>query len=103
ELNKYKAHTSTLEVLSLDECNVLESELKLSLAAVTKRKEYIINHELQNQTEQRLCVVCVERDKSVVLLPCRHMCLCEVCSNYSTMVACPLCRKSIVHRISVFS
>jgi RING finger protein 26 len=50
-----------------------------------------------------MCVVCQENEKSVVLLPCRHLCLCAVCAEHDLLTMCPLCREAIVHKISVFS
>lgn len=51
-----------------------------------------------------LCVICQDRRKSVVLLPCRHLCLCRICSTdlkkYHTI--CPLCRKSFREAIQVY-
>ena len=61
------------------------------------------------------CSVCMENEKTVVLLPCRHMCVCEACAGVSTTSSasassptpyilknCPLCRAVIEHRLSVF-
>ncbi|KAJ1403709.1 hypothetical protein B484DRAFT_338341 [Ochromonadaceae sp. CCMP2298] len=50
-----------------------------------------------------MCVICCEKEKSVVLLPCRHLCLCDTCSTHDQLVICPLCREPIVHKISVFA
>ncbi|KAH9534236.1 hypothetical protein CY35_18G097200 [Sphagnum magellanicum] len=45
------------------------------------------NRELR---EQRTCRVCRCNDVSILLLPCRHLCLCKECE--SRLDACPLCR-----------
>ena len=50
----------------------------------------------------RLCIICQDREKSVVLMPCRHMCLCAECSNHSTINSCPKCRTVIARKICVF-
>lgn len=63
----------------------------------------LIRNKIENQKEQRMCVVCQEHEKSVVLLPCRHLCLCADCSTHDLLTMCPLCREKIVHKISVFS
>lgn len=42
-------------------------------------------------------------EKSVVLFPCRHMCVCEDCAGHDDLDTCPLCRRVIVQRVSVFS
>ncbi|XP_017154136.1 mitochondrial ubiquitin ligase activator of NFKB 1 [Drosophila miranda] len=46
------------------------------------------------------CVVCMERRTNIVILPCRHLCLCAECSvqlqRYMDMRdRCPICRESI--------
>lgn len=43
------------------------------------------------------CVVCLEREKATVFLPCRHRCCCGPCGGLLT--ACPLCRVPIRDRI----
>eukprot|EP00997_Jenningsia_sp_PLL12_P009077 NODE_596_length_1572_cov_65.801707_g491_i0.p1 GENE.NODE_596_length_1572_cov_65.801707_g491_i0~~NODE_596_length_1572_cov_65.801707_g491_i0.p1 ORF type:complete len:284 (+),score=33.92 NODE_596_length_1572_cov_65.801707_g491_i0:569-1420(+) len=45
------------------------------------------------------CVVCDMRCRSVVLIPCKCMCLCEQCS--STTDSCPSCRATIEKRLHV--
>ncbi|CAH8381522.1 unnamed protein product [Eruca vesicaria subsp. sativa] len=37
-----------------------------------------------------MCRSCGEREASVLLLPCRHMCLCTVCG--SSLNTCPVCK-----------
>eukprot|EP01036_Dinobryon_divergens_P028935 gene28935-37957_t len=51
------------------------------------------------------CVICQDFEKSVVLLPCRHLCLCANCGNevlISKLSRCPLCRTKISRTLSVF-
>jgi hypothetical protein len=43
--------------------------------------------------KDRTCVVCLEREREVVLHPCRHYCLCIECSN--SLSKCPICRRRI--------
>ena len=45
----------------------------------------------------RTCVVCLEREREVVLDPCRHYCLCKQCSN--SLTKCPICRKQIQKKV----
>ena len=60
-----------------------------------------------NQTGENLgpCVICQDNEKSVILMPCRHLCICEICCrelhrNYD--MKCPLCRKNIREYITAF-
>ncbi|XP_074583614.1 BOI-related E3 ubiquitin-protein ligase 1-like [Curcuma longa] len=42
---------------------------------------------------ERACRLCGRREAAVVLLPCRHLCLCEACDSGQTPVeSCPVCR-----------
>ncbi|XP_022228859.2 uncharacterized protein LOC111078471 [Drosophila obscura] len=53
------------------------------------------------------CVVCMERRTNIVILPCRHLCLCAECSvqmqRYMDLgAACPICRESIDAYLRVY-
>ncbi|XP_001356866.3 uncharacterized protein [Drosophila pseudoobscura] len=53
------------------------------------------------------CVVCRERRTNIVILPCRHLCLCAECSvqvqaHRDTRDHCPLCREFIDGYLQVF-
>ena len=41
----------------------------------------------------KMCVVCLERERDVVLYPCTHCCLCRECNE--SVHNCPICRSSI--------
>lgn len=51
--------------------------------------------------DENVCVICRDEQKTVVLLPCRHLCLCFNCSG--SIRTCPLCRKPIMNIISVYT
>ncbi|KAK6796408.1 hypothetical protein RDI58_004109 [Solanum bulbocastanum] len=42
----------------------------------------------------RMCRRCGERESCVLLLPCRHLCLCTVCGS-SLQDACPVCNSNM--------
>jgi hypothetical protein len=92
-----------LASLDLFHCEDLEKKLKNSLENLEERKTALIRDQMEQQKEQRYCVICQAKEKSVVLLPCRHMCLCDDCSGSNKIDVCPLCRKAIAHRISVYA
>ncbi|XP_031112145.1 putative E3 ubiquitin-protein ligase RF4 [Ipomoea triloba] len=53
---------------------------------------------------ERECVMCLNLDKTVVLLPCAHLVLCEECNELHQrmgMKECPTCRTPIMQRIRV--
>lgn len=57
--------------------------------------------EVEREKDKRACVVCQDRQKNVLILPCRHLCLCLQCANQIARAhfidnrVCPLCRTRI--------
>jgi hypothetical protein len=53
-----------------------------------------------------LCVICWNERKNIVLLPCRHLCVCLSCSqqlwNNTQNETCPICRKQVENRLEVY-
>lgn len=51
------------------------------------------------------CVICLERSRSIVIMPCRHLCLCKECSQQLLMryeSRCPVCRNDILSFLPVY-
>jgi hypothetical protein len=48
--------------------------------------------------EAHVCVVCQDAPKSVLLLPCKHICTCDECSE--AISDCPICRADIAQKIT---
>mmetsp|Transcript_38111 Transcript_38111/g.75975 ORF Transcript_38111/g.75975 Transcript_38111/m.75975 type:complete len:536 (-) Transcript_38111:159-1766(-) len=104
ELCSLKGEPSALEAATYEECEEIEAKLKASLQRVEAKKTALLrNRMVGNQNEQRMCVICQDSEKSVVLLPCRHMCVCASCSEHAQLTTCPLCRVAIAHKINVFA
>lgn len=57
-----------------------------------------------NNGSDVLCVICQERQKCVLTLPCRHICLCTECCRrlYGYQRTCPICRTFIYHSVTVY-
>lgn len=73
----------------------LEKDLQ---EAKTQVKE--LSHCNEEMADSRKCKVCFERTHNIVLLPCAHLVLCEICADVLTK--CPLCTVTIQNRVKVF-
>ena len=57
--------------------------------------------ESEDNERRRQCIVCRDRDRSVLMIPCRHLCLCDECNDRLTDLQCPVCREVVVDTIKV--
>ncbi|KAI5065419.1 hypothetical protein GOP47_0020114 [Adiantum capillus-veneris] len=54
-------------------------------------------HDLYGAKEAS-CIVCMSETRQIALMPCRHMCICNLCATALTTaktLLCPLCRQSV--------
>jgi len=64
--------------------------------------------QLTQDNEEDCCVVCMSTEKSLVLVPCGHMCYCEGCAaliqddHREDRKKCPICRTMSVQIMKVF-
>ena len=49
------------------------------------------------------CVICMEKPKNSLCLPCKHLCMCEDCCHVSSIDKCPICRNPIDEIIKCFT
>ncbi|NXW64058.1 BIR7B protein, partial [Eurystomus gularis] len=56
--------------------------------------------QLQRLQEERICKVCMEKDVSVVFVPCGHLIACRECAL--GLKDCPICREFIERRVRTF-
>ncbi|XP_013061705.2 uncharacterized protein LOC106051122 [Biomphalaria glabrata] len=66
------------------------------------------DREMERERDKRKCVVCQDEIKSVLVLPCKHLCMCVVCadqivrSQITGRRVCPLCRTKITKVMNIY-
>ena len=57
----------------------------------------VVQHEREEDMEERLCVICLNKDRDTTVLPCRHMCMCHECAQElrKQTSKCPICRNHV--------
>jgi hypothetical protein len=92
----FSQHIKQLQTIA--QCEEEERALRGLLQQVESRKQSI----QRSQLDSALCIICQDNTKTVVLLPCKHLCLCRSC-NVLTLETCPLCRVPIRDRMNIIS
>ncbi|XP_062497997.1 baculoviral IAP repeat-containing protein 7 [Pezoporus occidentalis] len=59
-----------------------------------------MEEQLQRLREERMCKVCLDKDVSVVFVPCGHLVACRECAF--NLRLCPICRAVIQDRVRTF-
>lgn len=91
------------EELTVNEIDEEEPEMGETLPTGQQKWRY----ELEKEKDKRLCVICQDKVKNILLLPCRHVCLCQRClqdikHGRVQLNKCPLCRHDIRSTMEVF-
>lgn len=67
-----------------------------------KQNHYILAPRESPQNQIR-CVTCKNARREVLMVPCKHLCICRRCSsNQSNITHCPLCEAPVVARMLIF-
>ncbi|KAG5550874.1 hypothetical protein RHGRI_009346 [Rhododendron griersonianum] len=64
-------------------------EEERTLADIVGEGKVVKDKGCENNSSSRMCRQCGKEESCVLLLPCRHLCLCTVCG--SSVQACPVC------------
>lgn len=52
--------------------------------------------------DRRGCVICLDRPKGVLFMPCRHFAACVQCGETRELLRCPICQAEIDSRMRIF-
>lgn len=82
--------------LDLQKLIELQETLYNAVDKVTKQIELC----LERKGNENLCMMCFKQKKDIVFLRCKHLCVCEKCSQKVTI--CPICKKTVEQRVKVY-
>lgn len=92
DLAKFQETLDELEQAQLAQAEELEAKERTEAELEAARR---VNAE---EMELKRCCICLESDRQVLFLPCRHICCCATCSE--TIRECPMDRGHIQQRIT---
>jgi len=78
------------------------SELPPSPLTRARARTEVLRSESSSSNDANLCVICLDKPKSIVLVPCGHVCICSSCSRLSNLTNCPICRDPVNTMLRVY-
>ncbi len=101
---KYVKNLSLLELQQVQQA--------LLVAARRISDERVKRTVAQSSGKQKECVICLGETKTIVLLPCKHLCLCSSCAKVfferipeqagASTAACPVCREAVTAHMQIY-
>jgi hypothetical protein len=82
---------------SLEELEELEKVLDKSRNTVVERIKQKVKEEVEDKSK---CLICFDRTRGIIFVPCGHKVCCTQCSNQ--VKNCPICRANIEIKQKVF-
>lgn len=74
--------------------NLTSAELTFHISTMRQGLRAAEERHSRMVMDDKLCVICSEKNKTVVLLPCCHLCVCEECGMDDFLLSkCPMCRQ----------
>ena len=86
-------------ISSVDKCTELIILFQKQLQRFLSHREGLLK---SNCDAQIACAVCRDRPKTILLHPCRHLCLCHQCFTNHKPIKCPICRNDVHDHTQVF-
>ena len=68
--------------------------------AIAERRRLDDEARLGEEDARRQCIICFERQKDTVFVPCAHLVTCSGCAEL--VASCPSCRQPITSKIRTF-
>jgi len=84
---------------STNQCEKVEIS-KTLVEKFEETKEVIVEKKITTRYEKEFCIICMERSREIVFLPCRHFLSCDVCCV--RFLSCPLCSKKLDNKMKIF-
>lgn len=78
-----------------DEVQLLQEQEQLATLQMQNNTLQQEKTALERNEDARLCVVCIDSQYTVAMLPCGHVCMCEQCAVRFSQDVCPQCRAPI--------
>lgn len=83
-----------------------QRRVRTSPKVVDAKKFKEVMKKIEKMEEEKLCVVCQENHKNVLILPCKHLCMCDQCADriIYTNGSCPICRSyvnNVIQRVFI--
>ena len=88
------------------ELKELQKKLQALEKEAGKAREHVsvqaVADDLGPADEDIHCVICLEKKRTHVLVPCGHLCLCADCASNTAPGSCPLCREACTMAVKVY-
>lgn len=103
------AYLATLQIPSIFTFKQMFTANQRSTEVPLDEKDRDLREELERERDKNLCVVCQTENKNIVVMPCRHMCMCKNCCTQLFRIqryhrrTCPLCRHTITSTLEIYS
>ena len=82
---------NTLNAISNDNNTSTNTNTNMSTNTINSFSEFLL-----------FCCICLNNQRNVLFLPCKHVCTCVTCSRNDALRVCPLCKSVISQKMTVY-